>query len=185
MKSDLPIRYSLFETAIGTCGIAWSERGLVRLQLPHAQPAATERLLAHRATRASPPLPPAIEQAIEQVQSYASGHAQDFASIVLDLTGVAVFEQSVYAAARAIPFGETLSYGELARQIGAPDAARAVGQALGHNPIPIIIPCHRILAKGHRIGGFSAPGGARTKERLLALEGVYTDGGMPLLPGFV
>ena len=184
MTSASPIQYCLFETAIGTCGLAWSARGVVRLQLPDADPAATEQRLARRATKALPPVPPAVEEAIEQVQSYASGRREDFASIVLDLTGTAAFEQSVYAAARAIPFGETLSYGELARQIGAPDAAQAVGQALGRNPIPIIVPCHRILAKGHRIGGFSAPGGTRTKERLLALEGVYLDGGTPLLPGF-
>jgi methylated-DNA-[protein]-cysteine S-methyltransferase len=177
-------QYCLFETAIGTCGVAWSTRGVNRLQLPESSPATTEARLARSATKAALPLPPAIEEAIDQLQSYASGHREDFSSIVLDLTGIAAFEQSVFAAARAIPFGETLSYGEIARQIEAPDAARAVGAALGRNPIPIIIPCHRVLAKDKRIGGFSAPGGTRTKERLLALEGVHLDGGMPLLPGF-
>ena len=177
------MHYCLFETALGTCGVAFSARGVTRLQLPESDPAATEARLARRAVQASLPLPPAIEEAIEQVQSYATGHREDFLSIVLDLTGTAVFEQEVYAAARAIPFGETKSYGEIAREIDAPDAAQAVGQALGRNPIPLIIPCHRVLAKGDRIGGFSAPGGTRTKERLLALEGVHV-GGTPLLPGF-
>jgi methylated-DNA-[protein]-cysteine S-methyltransferase len=176
--------YCLFDTAIGICGVAWSARGVVRLQLPESNPDTTEARLARQATKAVTLLPPAIEETIDQLQSYAGGHREDFSAIILDLTGIAAFEQSVYAVARTIPFGETLSYGEIARQIEAPDAARAVGQALGRNPIPIIIPCHRILAKGHRIGGFSAPGGARTKERLLALEGVHMDGGMPLLPGF-
>jgi methylated-DNA-[protein]-cysteine S-methyltransferase len=177
------MQYCLFETAIGTCGLAWSARGVRRLRLPESNSAATEARLARRAAKASRPLPPAIEEAIEQLQSYASGRREDFSSIVLDLTGIAAFEQEVYAAARAIPFGETKSYGEIAREIDAPDAAQAVGQALGRNPIPIIIPCHRVLAKGDRIGGFSAPGGTRTKERLLALEDMHI-GGTPLLPGF-
>ena len=98
---------------------------------------------------------------------------------------VAPFERQVYAAARCIPWGQTVSYGELARRTGAPDAARAVGHALSRNPVPIIVPCHRVLAKGHRIGGFSAYGGAIAKERLLALEGVHVDAGTPLLPGFI
>jgi methylated-DNA-[protein]-cysteine S-methyltransferase len=179
------MQYRLFETAIGTCGLAWSARGISRLQLPESGPTATERRIARRAVPADMPLPPVIDELIAQLQSYAGGGREDFSPVVLDLTGVAVFEQSVYAAARAISFGETLSYGELARQIEAPDAARAVGQALGRNPIPIIIPCHRILAKGRRIGGFSAHGGVRTKERLLALEGARVPAAMPLLPGIV
>ncbi len=184
MMQDIDTQYCLFATAIGTCGVAWSERGVARLQLPECDPAATERMLAKRAVRAGTTLPSAIDHLITQLQAYASGHRVDFASTLLDLANINAFEQSVYAAARAIPWGQTQSYGEIARQIGSPDAARAVGQALGRNPLPIIIPCHRVLAKNHGIGGFSAHGGTRTKERLLGLEGVYFDGGMPLLPGF-
>ena len=114
-----------------------------------------------------------------------TGQSIDFASVVIDLTGTGSFEQKVYDAARCIPWGQTVSYGELARRTGSPDAARAVGTALSRNPVPIIVPCHRILAKGHRIGGFTAPGGIFTKERLLALEGVHVEAGTPLLPGFV
>jgi methylated-DNA-[protein]-cysteine S-methyltransferase len=103
--------------------------------------------------------------------------------VALDLTGVSPFHAQVYDAARAIAWGQTASYGELARRVGAPGAARAVGQAMGRNPVPIIIPCHRVLASGHKLGGFSAFGGAGTKQRLLALEGVSLGGDQPCLPG--
>ncbi len=102
---------------------------------------------------------------------------------MLDLTGVSDFHRQIYEKARGIGWGETSTYGALARQAGFPDAARAVGQAMGRNPIPIIIPCHRVLASGRKVGGFSAFGGADTKQRLLALEGVEL--GEPMLPGLL
>src|SRR5262249_55966531 len=108
----------------------------------------------------------------------------DFASVAVDLRGVGGFRRKVYEAARSIGWGQTASYGELARRMGAPRAARAVGQALGANSIPIIIPCHRIVASGGGIGGFSAFGGKRGKQRLLALEGVRLGEESPLLAGF-
>ena len=177
--------YSLFETAIGVCGIAWSERALTRLQLPESDRGATERRLRARAATESQAVPAAIEQVIADIQSYMTGRSIDFAAVAIDLTDAEPFEQEVYAAARAIPWGKTVSYGECARQIGLPGAARAVGQALGRNPVPIIIPCHRVLAKGRRVGGFSAHGGTLTKKRLLALEGVHLVVGTPLLPGLL
>ena len=175
--------YCLFDTAIGACGMAWSERGVTRLRLPESDRAATERRLRGRGASASDAPPTAIARLTAQVQDYLNGGAVDFSSVTLDLTGVGEFEQTVYAAARRIPWGETRSYGELAIEVGVPEAARAVGQALGRNPVPIIVPCHRILAKGHRAGGFSAPGGIFTKQHLLALEGVRIETGTPLLPG--
>jgi methylated-DNA-[protein]-cysteine S-methyltransferase len=175
--------YCLFDTAIGPCGVAWSERGLTRLQLPESDRSATEKRLRARAAEASQAAPAAIDQLIVDIQAYMTGRSVDFASVAIDLANVEPFESKVYAAARAIPWGKTVSYGELARQTGSPAAARAVGQALGRNPVPVVIPCHRILAKNHRIGGFSAPGGTFTKERLLALEGVHVEAGTPLLPG--
>jgi methylated-DNA-[protein]-cysteine S-methyltransferase len=177
--------YCVFDTAIGPCGVAWSERGVTRLQLPESNRGATEKRLGASAERATEAAPAEIEQLIANVRDYMTGRSIDFVSVVVDLTNIEPFESEVYAAARAIPWGQTVSYGELARRIGSPGAARAVGRALGRNPVPIIIPCHRILAKGHRIGGFSAPGGTFTKERLLALEGVRVDSGTPLLPGFL
>jgi methylated-DNA-[protein]-cysteine S-methyltransferase len=175
----------VFDTAIGPCGVAWRERGLRRLRLPESDRGATERRLCAGAVRATEAAPAEIDQLIADIQGYMIGRSIDFAYVAVDLTDVDPFEREVYAAARAVPWGQTVSYGELARRIGSPGAARAVGRALGRNPVPIVVPCHRILAKGHRIGGFSAPGGTFTKERLLALEGVRVDTGTPLLPGFV
>jgi methylated-DNA-[protein]-cysteine S-methyltransferase len=175
--------YCLFDTAIGTCGVAWNEHGLTRLQLPERDPSATEQRLRANSARASDNAPAAIAQVVTHVQRYMKGESIDFAAVVIDLAEIEPFGRTVYEAARAVGWGQTLSYGALARQIGAPGAARAVGRALSRNPVPIIIPCHRILAKGHRVGGFSAYGGTLTKERLLALEGVGVDSGTPLLPG--
>jgi methylated-DNA-[protein]-cysteine S-methyltransferase len=184
-RTIVQTHYCVFDTAIGPCGVAWSERGLRRLQLPGSDRGATERRLSGGAARATGAAPVEIDQLIADVQCYMSGRGVDFTTVAIDLTGVEPFESKVYATARAVPCGQIMSYGELARGIGAPGAARAVGRALGRNPVPIVVPCHRILAKGHRIGGFSAPGGTFTKERLLALEGVRVDAGTPLLPGFV
>jgi methylated-DNA-[protein]-cysteine S-methyltransferase len=162
--------YCLFDTALGPCGIAWSERGVVRLQLPDADRAATEKGLRRQARLASPPA--WASQAIVALRRYLAGEQVDFRSVTLDLADVGEFRLAVYEAARAVGWSETTSYGELARRIGFPWGARAVGQALARNPIPIIVPCHRILTHDHRVGGFSAYGGTLTKQRLLALEGV-------------
>jgi methylated-DNA-[protein]-cysteine S-methyltransferase len=184
-KSPVQSHYCVFDTAIGPCGIAWGERGLTRLQLPDSDRSATEKRLRASAARPNETPPAAIDQVIANIQCYMTGRSMDFAAAVIDLAGIGEFEREVYQAARAIPWGRTLNYGELARQTGAPGAARAVGRALARNPVPIIIPCHRVLAKGHRIGGFSAPGGIFAKERLLALEGVRVPAGTPLLPGIL
>jgi methylated-DNA-[protein]-cysteine S-methyltransferase len=119
------------------------------------------------------------------VERYLAGKSVDFSKVDLDLAGVGDFHRQIYAATRRVGWGETVTYGELARRVGSPGAARAVGQAMGRNPIPIIVPCHRVLASGRKIGGFSAFGGAVTKARLLELEGVHLDDGTPLLPGLL
>ncbi len=175
--------YCLFETAIGSCGVAWSEHGLTQLRLPESDRAKTEKRIKARSPNAEPQAPPpAIARAIREIQLYLTGSRVDFASVMLDLEGVAPFNRTIYDLARSVAWGQTTTYGELARRAGSPEAARAVGQAMGSNPIPIIIPCHRVLAAGRQIGGFSAYGGTLTKERLLALEGVGPDA--PLLPLF-
>jgi methylated-DNA-[protein]-cysteine S-methyltransferase len=181
-------RYALLDTVLGTIGIAWSAAGLTFLQLPEADRAATERRLrrlAGCARAAEPPAP--VRSAIGEIEAYCRGSEVTFASVMLDLARVPPFAGSVYAAARGIPWGRTATYGEIARRIGEPFAARAVGRALGQNPLPIIIPCHRVLASGGKIGGFSAYRGESTKRRLLALEGVRLGacGGTPLLPGLL
>jgi methylated-DNA-[protein]-cysteine S-methyltransferase len=174
--------YCLFDTAIGACGVAWSERGVTRLQFPQADRSATAQRLG-RSGRLEAPPPPAISQVIADVQRYLAGGHVDFSSVRLDLADVGPFEQKIYEATRSVGWGETATYGALARQAGAPDAARAVGRAMSRNPVVIIIPCHRILASGNRMGGFSAFGGTAVKERLLSLEGVGVEGSGPRLPG--
>jgi methylated-DNA-[protein]-cysteine S-methyltransferase len=176
--------YCLFETAIGACGVAWSDRGVRRLQLPERSPSATERRLRGLSTNASAGVPPAaVGAAIRLLERYFAGEQIDLSGIALDLTGVSPFHRKIYDAARALAWGKTATYGELAQRAGARDAARAVGQAMGKNPVPIIIPCHRVLAAGGKIGGFSAHGGTSTKQRLLTLEGVHLGHGTLPLPG--
>jgi methylated-DNA-[protein]-cysteine S-methyltransferase len=114
--------------------------------------------------------PPDVEQAIERIRALLSGSAVDLASVPLDMSAVNPFERRVYDVARTIPPGQTLTYGQIAARLGDPLLARDVGQALGRNPFPIVVPCHRVLAAGGKLGGFSAPGGVATKQRLLAIE---------------
>ena len=164
--------YALFDTALGRCGIAWSARGVVAVQLPEADEATTRSRLA-RSARGAPEAapPPAVRAAIEAIAALLAGAKRDLEDVALDESGVPAFHRRVYAAARCSPPGRTATYGELAAQLGLPGAARAVGQALGRNPFTLIVPCHRVLAAGGRSGGFSAHGGVTTKLRLLEIEG--------------
>lgn len=180
------VRYCLFETAIGACAIAWSDAGLVRLQLPERDRAATRNRIAARVP--SPFEAEPDEQAtavIAALRRYFEGKPESLAALRLDLTAISAAYRRIYEATRAVGWGQTATYGEIARRIGEPGAARAVGQAMSRNPVPIVVPCHRILASGGRMGGFSAHGGTLTKQRLLELEGVYPGSGTPLLPGLM
>jgi O-6-methylguanine DNA methyltransferase len=169
--------FALFETAIGTCGIAWGDRGLVGVQLPEPSTNETRARLRRRYPGASEaPPPPEVQRAIDAIAAQLRGEAVDLSGIGLDMNGVPEFHRRVYEVARAIPSGATLSYGEVAARLGEPSAAREVGQALGRNPFPIVVPCHRVLAAGGKSGGFSAPGGVATKLRLLAIEGARASG---------
>ena len=167
--------YHVFETAGGFCGIAWNDAGITRFQLPTSTHDGTERLLLRRIAGAEPATPPAeVADTIAQVKRYFAGEAVDFADVKLDLSNQEDFFKQVYAAARRIGWGHTTTYGSLAKELGAgPQAARDVGQAMAKNPVPLIIPCHRVLAAGGKVGGFSAPGGATSKVRMLELEGVH------------
>jgi len=167
--------YHIFETAGGFCGIAWNGIGIIRFQLPTKNAGETERLLVRHLSGADAAKPTlAVFEAIEAVKRYYDGEAVDFTSLTLDLGEQDAFFKQVYAAARQIGWGQTTTYGALARQLGVgPEAARDVGQAMAKNPVALIIPCHRVLAAGNRIGGFSAPGGSTAKQRMLELEGVH------------
>jgi methylated-DNA-[protein]-cysteine S-methyltransferase len=175
--------FALFETAIGHCGIAWGDAGIVGVQLPMDDPALTHARLKQRFADLDEATPPTKVRAVQRaVVALLSGNARDLSGIRLDTRKLPPFRRSVYDAARQIPPGSTCSYGELAQRIGSPGAARAVGQALGHNPFPIIVPCHRVLAAGGRIGGFTATGGVATKRRMLAIERALSDATQPSLP---
>lgn len=171
MSSD---SYFIFETRAGFCGIAWSDNGITRFQLPTNNAAATGRLLLRRMSggKVVEP-PPDIASVIETVRRYFEGNEVDFSDLNLDLAGQDDLFKQIYAATRRLPWGQTTTYGALAKEIDAdPRLARDVGQAMAKNPIPLIIPCHRVLAAGGKVGGFSAPGGAASKVRMLELEGV-------------
>jgi methylated-DNA-[protein]-cysteine S-methyltransferase len=164
--------FTLFDTAVGRCGIAWGARGIVGVQLPERHDSATRARLLRRypATGEAPP-PPAVRHAIDNIVALLRGEARDLSAVTLDMDRVPSFHQQVYAVARTIPPGATLSYGEIATRLGDRSAARDVGEAMGQNPFPVIVPCHRVVAAGGKVGGFSAAGGVTTKLRLLAIEG--------------
>ncbi len=155
---------ALFDTAIGRCGVAWTARGIAGVQLPEARDAATRSRLLERFPGSPETSPPdRVARAVDDIAALLRGEAPDLSSVQLDMERVPPFHRRVYDAARAIPPGATLSYGELARRLGKPGTARAVGQALGKNPFALVVPCHRVLAAGGRVGGFSANGGVTTK----------------------
>jgi methylated-DNA-[protein]-cysteine S-methyltransferase len=164
--------HALFDTAIGVCGIAWGPGGVVAVQLPEADAGRTRtRLLKGLPESPEEALPPAqVQAAIKGIQALLNGETRDLREIALDMDRLTPFQRDVYAIARAIPPGQTLTYGDVAKALGDPGLARAVGQALGHNPFAPIVPCHRVLAAGARSGGFSAGGGVATKLRMLQIE---------------
>jgi methylated-DNA-[protein]-cysteine S-methyltransferase len=166
---------ALFETAIGHCGIAWSERGIAAVRLPEKNDAATRASLTRRCPGAEEQAPPPpVQHAIDGIVALLSGELRDLSAVVLDMDRVPQFHRRVYEIARTIAPGDTLSYGDIAARLGEPGAARDVGQALGRNPFPIVVPCHRVVAAGGKLGGFSAPGATATKRRLLAIESAHT-----------
>ncbi len=164
--------FHLFATAIGDCGVVWSRRGIAGVQLPEKSARGTRGRIVRRfpdARETAPP--PEIARAVGDIVALLAGERKDLGAIALDLDGFAAFDCRVYAVARTIPPGGTLSYGEIAEQLGDRQLAREVAEALSRNPVPLIVPCHRVLAAGGKMGGFSAPGGVRTKLRLLSIEG--------------
>jgi methylated-DNA-[protein]-cysteine S-methyltransferase len=171
--------FAVFETPIGVCGIAWTGHGVCGVQLPEPNAEAARVRLRRRfvGARENPPIE-TIRRTIDGIAALLAGRPADLSETPLDLRGIPVFPQRVYALTRQIPSGHTTSYGEIATRLGEPGTARAVGEALGRNPVPLIVPCHRVLAAGGKFGGFSARGGVATKMRLLAIERAI----LPLAP---
>jgi methylated-DNA-[protein]-cysteine S-methyltransferase len=173
--ADVPVTdgFAVFDTVIGACGIAWGPAGITGVQLPEGSSDATAARLAavHPAAALRRP-PPKVTAVIQRIRNVLAGGADDLTDVPLDLRGRSEFERRAYAVARSIAPGRTLTYGQVAERIGNPGLARAVGRAMGGNPFPIVVPCHRVLGADGSIGGFSAHGGAVTKRRMLLAEGV-------------
>lgn len=165
--------FHIFETALGFAGLAWGDQGLIGCHLPERQTDSVRARMRKRfpeAVETDAP-PPQIQAAMDDIRRLLAGGKPMLTEVVIDQARVPEFNRRVYEIARAIPPGETLTYGEIAVKLGDRLLARDVGQALGANPWPIVVPCHRVTAAGGKLGGFSAPGGAQTKLRLLAIEG--------------
>jgi methylated-DNA-[protein]-cysteine S-methyltransferase len=168
--------FALFDTAIGTCAIGWGERGIVAVRLPEASADAMRARVRKRIPDAQEAPPPReVQRAIDGIVALLRGEASDLTFVALDMANVGPLERRIYEILRTVPPGATITYGEIGARLGEGDA-RDVGQAMGHNPFPIIVPCHRVVAAGGKTGGFSAPGGVSTKLRLLAIESVHTKG---------
>jgi methylated-DNA-[protein]-cysteine S-methyltransferase len=164
--------FALFDTPIGICGIEWVPRGINGLQLPMGNDEKTRTRIRQRRGDISETTPtPEVQEAIARIVKLLAGERDDLRDIALDFDGVPEFNRGVYDIARTIPPGQTTTYGDIARRLGGLELSRDVGQALGRNPCPIVVPCHRVLAAGQKPGGFSAKGGISTKLKMLAIEG--------------
>ena len=177
--------FAIFDTAIGRCGIAWNERGIVAAGLPEADDDKLRARLLRRcagATEQAPP--PEVQRAIDGIVALTARGTADLSAVALDMDGVPPFNRQIYEITRSIPPGSTITYGEIAARLGGgPELARDVGTAMGQNPFPPIVPCHRVVAANRKAGGFSARGGVKTKLRLLAIEGAEVEGTLPLFEG--
>ncbi|MGC1304001.1 MAG: methylated-DNA--[protein]-cysteine S-methyltransferase [Caulobacteraceae bacterium] len=165
-------QYTLFETAAGWAGVVWDGQALIGVHLPEREPETARRALHRRFPQAAEATPPAwVGAAIGAIGALLQGEKVDLSEVPIDLARVPEFNARVFEIARRIPPGETRTYGEIAVELGDRLLARDVGAALGQNPWPIVVPCHRVTAAGGKLGGFSARGGADTKLKLLAIEG--------------
>ncbi|GAB3166533.1 methylated-DNA--[protein]-cysteine S-methyltransferase [Amycolatopsis sp. NPDC004378] len=162
--------WTAFDTAIGECGLAWRDDVVVGTSLPSSS---LRAWFSRRFPEGAPG--PGAQAAVDGIVALLGGARADLTSVELDMAGVPEFNRRAYEIARTIPPGKTLTYGDIAHRLGQPGSAQAVGQAMGHNPFPIIVPCHRVLAAGGKDGGFSARGGVETKRRMLVIEGALAD----------
>jgi methylated-DNA-[protein]-cysteine S-methyltransferase len=169
-------QFTIFDTPIGACGVIWGERGITGVQLPMGSEDKTRKRIQQRNGDIPEAEPPAeVKHAIHEMIELLAGKPNDLADVVLDLDGVPEFNRGVYDIARKIPPGQTMTYGDIAKKLGGVELSRDVGQALGRNPCPIVVPCHRVLAAGNKPGGFSANGGVVTKLKMLAIEGAVVN----------
>lgn len=161
------MHYRLLDTTLGPIAIGWTDAGISRLLLPGNAIADMHARLRDTGYAERPEGQPEI---VGRIMAYAEGGEDNFADLAVDLSGVADFNRRIYEHIRSLAWGETTTYGAIARWLGDVALSRAVGAAMGANPVPLIIPCHRVLAADGKTGGFSSPDGVRTKMRMLALE---------------
>lgn len=168
--------FAIFETALGHCGIVWTCRGIAGFNLPEGSEEKTRARVKKRFPDAKEAVPPGdIQKIIGDSIALIAGEKIDFSYVTLDHAPLPEFSQRVYAIVRTIPIGHTLTYGDIAKKLGDVSLSREVGQAMGRNPTPVIMPCHRVVAASGRTGGFSAPGGVDTKMKLLSIERRHGD----------
>ncbi len=163
------VKYCLIDTEIGTFGLAWTGKGISRAALPDSRPGAVGQRMARYGSRSGAP-EEEIAELVADIQAYGRGERIEFDDVPLDLDGQPEFNRKVYDDILKLRWGETTTYGEIARRLGDVALSRAVGAALGANPVPLIVPCHRVLGSNGKAGGFSAPGGAGSKMKMLAME---------------
>lgn len=169
-KPNPLVPFTVFPTAWGVAALAWTRAGVCGLWLPEQRrERLLERLTADLDGGREQKPDASVARAVDEIQRYFEGERVKF-SATLDLSFATPFARKVYAALRRIPYGRTATYSEIATAVGSPLACRAVGGANARNRIPLLIPCHRVIAAGGKLGGFSAPGGIETKLRLLDLE---------------
>jgi methylated-DNA-[protein]-cysteine S-methyltransferase len=162
--------YTCFQTMWGTVSFAATDKGVCGLCLPVGSPRRAEAIARRRWPEAK--RQPELMRGLQRrIAAYFSGERISF-DVPVDLAGLTEFQRAALRACSTIPYGTTTTYGRLAAMIGRPGAARAIGGAMARNPIPLIIPCHRVLAADGGLGGFSAEGGVDVKSRMLRLEGV-------------
>ena len=164
------MKYDIFDTALGPCGVRWSPRGICGVQLPMADADTLTDKMRQDGAEAGRPTR-AVGVAMRKMQRHLDGRLDPLTSLELDLSALTPFRAAISQVLRTVGPGQTITYGELARAVGKPGATQAAGSAMANNPLPLVIPCHRVLAAGGSLGGFSAHGGVSTKLRLLSVEG--------------
>ena len=158
----------VFPSSLGWMALVYSGGSLGRLTFGHRWPAAAAAAVGIESAHET--RPDSLNRLVRRLQAYVLGNREDFRDVEIDPGRLTAFERRVVQCCRNIPYGKTLTYGQLAAEAGSPRAARAVGNCMAANPIPLVIPCHRVVAAGGGLGGYSAPGGTRLKGRLLELE---------------
>ena len=170
--SEMSLYYTLVPTTLGPLGLGWGDAGIRRIYLPEATPEATAARLEAEGVKKRRAVAKHLDHSAKRIAQHLRGRPVDLNEVLLDLSDLPDTRQRIYGTLRTVPRGTTLTYAELAEKAGMPGTQQSVGTAMGENPCPVVIPCHRVLPAGGRIGNYSGPGGAVTKARILRIEGM-------------